>query len=260
MALNSTKIESLDDLLKYVEHGLNTQDPTVIGILVAVVVGVLTFLLLVLCGGSNKRRGVLICGLCDSGKTLLFSRLVNKTYTTTHTSIKENSGPYTAKNGKSLNMIDLPGHERVRGVFLDQFKSRARALIFVVDSLTLQKELKDVGDFLYMLLTDRVISSNLPPILIACNKQDATLAKGQKVIQGNLEKEINLIRVTQSAALQGTDNTSNNNTFLGRRNKDFQFADIKPMRVDFAECSAQGKSPESDGDLAAVEQWLESVA
>ena len=69
-----------------------------------------------------------------------------------------------------------------------------------------------------------------------------------------------MLRVTKSAALQGTDNTSNNNTFLGKRGKDFQFADVKPLKVEFAECSARGKSEASDGDLGVIEKWLQQVA
>lgn len=46
-----------------------------------------------------------------------------------------------------------------------------RAIVFVVDSVSFQKEVKDVAEFLYMLLTDAVIVKNAPPFLIACNKQ-----------------------------------------------------------------------------------------
>ena len=66
--------------------------------------------------------------------------------------------------------------------------------------------------------------------------------------------------MTQSAALQGTDNTSNNNTFLGKRDRDFAFADIKPLRVDFVECSARGKDENSDGDLQPVYDWMTRIA
>ena len=43
--------------------------------------------------------------------------------------------------------------------------------MFVVDSATFQKEVRDVAEFLYVLLTDAVISRNGPAILVACNKQ-----------------------------------------------------------------------------------------
>lgn len=44
--------------------------------------------------------------------------------------------------------------------------------------------------YLYSILTDPVISSYVPPVLIACNKHDQTMAKGAKVVQAQLEKEM----------------------------------------------------------------------
>lgn len=54
----------------------------------------------------------------------------------------------------------------------------------------MQKEVKDVAEFLYFILTDTVVYSNGPKILILCNKQDETLAKGSSVIRSLLEKEM----------------------------------------------------------------------
>lgn len=46
-----------------------------------------------------------------------------------------------------------------------------RAIVFVVDSAIFQKEVRDVAEFLYTLLSDTVISRNAPALLVACNKQ-----------------------------------------------------------------------------------------
>lgn len=43
--------------------------------------------------------------------------------------------------------------------------------MFVVDSAIFQKEVRDVAEFLYNLLTDPVVSRNSPTVLVACNKQ-----------------------------------------------------------------------------------------
>lgn len=251
-----------DDIVAYVTNGLKNGDTTVIGITVAIVVVLLTLVVLALKSrSSNKRQGILLMGVCDSGKTLLFSRLVHKQYKQTHTSLATNTGTVTVPSvGKTLRVIDVPGHERLRTQLLDANKGLARAIIFVVDSGTVQKEIKEVAEYLYTVLTDSVISQNAPPVLIACNKQDLTLCKGAGLIQKMLEKEMNTLRVTQSAALQSTDNTGNNNTFLGKRDKDFAFADIKPLRVKFVECSARGKEENSQGDLQAVLDWMAQVA
>lgn len=144
-----------------------------------------------------------------------------------------------------------------------------------------QRELKDVAEFLYVLLTDSVLAQHAPPILIACNKTDQALAKGSKVIQVQLEKEMyvrtfcslfcdcgfsvfyfsplrNTLRMTKSAAL--SDSVGNSNTYLGKRGKDFSFADLKPFKVEFIECSARGSKDESLADLKGIEQWLLRLA
>ncbi|XP_063236305.1 signal recognition particle receptor subunit beta isoform X2 [Bacillus rossius redtenbacheri] len=135
------------------------------------------------------RNGVLLLGLCDSGKTLLFARLLHDKFVATYTSVRENSGEATWNN-RLVKVVDIPGHERLRGKFFDQYKSMAKALVFVVDSVTIQKEVRDVAEFLYIILADPAISSARPSVLILCNKQDVTMAKGSGVVKSLLEKEI----------------------------------------------------------------------
>ncbi|BFZ22846.1 hypothetical protein BsWGS_25885 [Bradybaena similaris] len=212
--------------------------------------------------GKSKRHGVLLLGICDAGKTLIFSQLVYNKFKQTYTSIKVNSGDYeVTEKKKKLRIIDLPGHERLRGQLLEEYKSLARGLVFVIDSGSLQKEIKEVAEYLYTLLSDRSLSSNTPPILILCNKQDLTLAKGAKVIRSQLEKEMNTLRVTRTAALKGVGDTANNNTYLGKRDKDFDFSDVKPLKVEFAESSALGKGQSSqEPELGELYRWLARVA
>ncbi|XP_063410865.1 signal recognition particle receptor subunit beta-like [Mytilus trossulus] len=253
-----------EQILQYANlltDNVQKQDPTTIGILVASLVVLLTIVLLVCRGKSNKRSGVLVLGICESGKTLLYTRLVHQNYTDTFSSIASNSGSYQVQGkNKSLRIIDVPGHERLRQTMLHQYKSLARGIIFMVDSSTLQKEIKDVADFLYTALSDSVISYNIPPVLIACNKQDLLTSKGAEVIRSQLEKEMNTLRVTRSASLQQIESSGNNNTFLGKRNKDFSFDDLKPMKVDFVECSLKGKNAESKPEMKDLEDWLIKIA
>jgi signal recognition particle receptor subunit beta len=46
--------------------------------------------------------------------------------------------------------------------------------------------------YLYTILSDPVVLSNRPQMLILCNKQDHALAKGPQVIQSVLEKEMSV--------------------------------------------------------------------
>ncbi|XP_017280101.1 signal recognition particle receptor subunit beta [Kryptolebias marmoratus] len=236
------------------------QDPVLlIGVVVALAVVVITCVFLkYFLTGKTVRSAVLLVGLCESGKTLLFIRLLSGRFKKTQTSITDSSAPYKAKNdrGSTWTLIDLPGHDSLRSQYLEKFKSAARAIIFVVDSAIFQKEVRDVAEFLYMLLTDAVISRNAPTLLVACNKQDIAMAKSAKLIQQQLEKELNTLRVTRSAALSAQDGSVGGSVYLGKKGKDFEFGQL-PMRVEFLECSARGgKGEEEAADIDGLEKSL----
>lgn len=95
---------------------------------------------------SQKRTDILLMGLCESGKTLLFSQLLHSVVSETFTSIAENIGQYDPENGSSLRIIDIPGHERLRDRFYDQYKNTAKGIVFIVDSITVQKDIRDVAE------------------------------------------------------------------------------------------------------------------
>lgn len=77
-----------------------------------------------------------------------------------------------APPGKTpLRVVDIPGHERVRAKFLEHEKRSSLAIVYVVDSSTLQKQLRDAAEFLFNILSDPVVNANKVPVLIACNKQ-----------------------------------------------------------------------------------------
>lgn len=96
---------------------------------------------------SFKRTDVLLLGLVESGKTVIFSQLLFDEQRETFTSIVENIGEYNeSKNGKALRTVDIPGHERLRSRFFDQYKNSAKGIIYVIDSLTVQKDIRDVAE------------------------------------------------------------------------------------------------------------------
>ncbi|KAI1235745.1 hypothetical protein IHE44_0001829, partial [Lamprotornis superbus] len=238
--------------------------PAVLSVLVALIAVVITFLIWrFLQGRRSSRKAVLLLGLCDAGKTLLFARLLSGRYRDTQTSITDSSAVYRVSQDKSTNvtLIDLPGHESLRLQFLERFKAAARAIVFVVDSVAFQREVKDVAEFLYQVLVDSTVLRNAPALLIACNKQDVTMAKSAKLIQQQLEKELNTLRVTRSAAPTSLDGSATGGPAqLGKKGKDFEFSQL-PMKVEFVECSARGcKGEEGEADLEALEKWLVKVA
>lgn len=87
-------------------------------------------------------------------------------------------------------MVDLPGFHSIRQQFFEKYKDYSKGIVYVVDSVTLAKNVRDAANVLYNMLIDPVVIKNRPDILILCNKQDQTLAKGSSVIKSMLEKEL----------------------------------------------------------------------
>ncbi|KAM0724750.1 Signal recognition particle receptor subunit beta [Formica fusca] len=227
-----------------------------LGILVAVFAIIITLVLFAL---WRKRKGaghnILLTGLSDSGKTLIYARLLCSKFVKTYTSAKENIGD-VAINNSSLRIVDIPGDERLRSKYFEKYKSSARGLVYVIDSVTIQKEIRDVAEYLYNVLSDSIIQK--VPILILCNKQDQTMAKGCMVIRAMLEKEINLLRMTKTSQLEATD-ASSANVFLGKQGKDFEFSHLD-SHIDFAESCAFNKDSQTSADIEELNKWLHKVA
>ena len=200
----------------------------------------------------SRRQAVLICGPCDSGKTLFFYKMMNKTTVETFTSMKENIGVLNVP--KNRKIIDLPGHERIRYKYLDQQKDSAIGIIYLLDASTISKQIRDATEFLFRILSDPTIHSNRTPILVICNKQDMTMNKGASVIERELAKEIGLLRDTHAGTLQGTDGSMDNHIFLGKQDKDFSFADLK-VPVDFCETSVL-----NEDNLEKVQDWISNIS
>ena len=82
------------------------------------------------------------------------------------------------ENKAAVELVDVPGSDRVRGQVktysnfclskcsiiyaqvIDEFSGSARAVVFVVDSNTVSKQVRDVAEFLHFLLTNKNINSN----------------------------------------------------------------------------------------------------
>ena len=103
---------------------------------------------------------VLICGVCDSGKTTLLSQLISGKVVQTYTSMTHNKMTFPVENKDSVELVDVPGHERVRGQILDTFSGSTRALVFMVDSNTVSKQIRDVAECLHSILSQKIISKN----------------------------------------------------------------------------------------------------
>ncbi|RDD40506.1 Signal recognition particle receptor subunit beta [Trichoplax sp. H2] len=229
------------------------------GIGVAVIAIIITAVIWLYCNFTSVKRDVVaFIGLSNGGKTLIFHRLTSSDYVDTYTSIKENTGIFKDKNegARYLHLIDIPGNDKLRFNYIRNQVSSLKGIVFVVDSLNIQRELRDVSSLLYDILANKVVIKNKVPVLIACNKQDGTTAKSQKVVIKLLEQEMDKLRITRTAALKdGNDNSEEAVDFIGKKGKDFEFSHVMPVRVTSTECNAKGDN-ESDADLTGVREWI----
>jgi len=190
-------------------------------------------------------------GLCESGKTQLFSRLCYSAEVTSVTSMHTSTAQYNVGK-KSLTVVDVPGHERIRYAALDNVKATAGGVMFLLDSASIQKDLRDVAEFLYSVLCDESMLGTR--FLIVCNKQDLPTARAPQLIQKMLEKEMTLLRETRTSQLDSIGDGSNKRVFLGKKGEDFEFSQLQ-TKIQFVE--AVTKNGEN---LESVTSWLNALA
>ncbi|GMS79472.1 hypothetical protein PENTCL1PPCAC_1647 [Pristionchus entomophagus] len=215
-------------------------DPTYLAVLVALLVVLISCIFVFKKFFGAKADTVLLIGLSDSGKTQMFSKLINnKSTVITYTSLSENiyDGLLTPSN-ETLRLIDFPGAERMRKQLSEKWLSKERGslkkIVAVIDSSSINKRARDVAELLY----DTLLESNKKvPMLVACNKQDVGLAKAPHVISTLLEKEFSLINQSRAASLQSTDGSNSRALTLTNPNVSFEWNKL-PIKVDFVKCCA----------------------
>lgn len=196
---------------------------------VAIIVIIVTFLL------SRKLKRpvnvVLLTGLSDSGKTAIFSKIIYNKFKKTVTSLKENESTINELN---LELIDLPGAERLRGRYWESHRNKARHVVYIVDSTTVETKIRDLSEYLYTLLSDGIIYKNNIQFTIACNKQDLDDRKTKELIKPMLEKELNAIRKTKKGQLGKTSNEEEEDYLAARQEENLL---LDSLNVNFIETS-----------------------
>lgn len=194
-------------------------------------------------GRSRRSRGnvTLMLGQCGSGKTATFFRLRDGEEVQTVSSLQLQRDSFPIKAGEnpdqqlsSVEVIDFPGHLRMRGKANDMLPE-ARCIIYLVDSDDKPK-LKDVAEHFYDLLTNRDMLELHTPILIACNKSDFSTARSEKFIVEEIEREIEQMRVSRGATLEGQDQAD---SYLGIDGEKFKLMEHSPCTIQTCKISAK---------------------
>jgi signal recognition particle receptor subunit beta len=234
----------------------------------------------------GPRDNVLLIGLSDSGKTVMFSRLVTGVAASTVTSMTENVCANvvvcdTSDKDRTVTLVDVPGADRVRKPRLQHWftsddKNSIIGVIICVDSSTFTRQQRDVAELVYDTLVD---APNRIRILVVANKHDLQTAKSANLIRTALAKEMALLNKTRAASLSMTDGSDKNSSRLLKMadNADTFDFDSLGKRLSFVECrraeeqneskkeDAQSNSDDSDVEpveddgLDAVRDWLVSL-
>ena len=202
---------------------------------------------------SHRGQCLLLCGISNSGKTLLFCRLTMGIAKRTLTSMIVNDSSMILENtltdrpSKKIRVIDIPGNSRIRQRDLNANKSSAKAIIFVIDSTTIKEDSKDISEYLYDILRDKVFRQRRLPLLIFCNKQDINNDNETiQSIRNLLENELTMKRKTRASSPsvhQGKGEVSDD---IGQKGKEkFEFSDVKDIQIEFADGSALGTEKQS---------------
>jgi signal recognition particle receptor subunit beta len=204
---------------------------------------------------GKARRGecLVLCGISNSGKTLLFSRLTMGIAKRTLTSMAVNHGsmiienPSSDRPSKKIHVIDIPGNLRIRQRDFTANKTSAKAIIFVIDSATINKESKDVSDYLFDILREKTFRQQRLPLLIFCNKQDINNENESiQSIRQLLENELTMKRKTRASSVAVHQGKGESNDDIGQAGKDtFEFNDVKDIQIEFIDGSALGTEKNS---------------
>ncbi|KAI8077909.1 signal recognition particle receptor subunit beta-like protein [Gilbertella persicaria] len=184
---------------------------------------------------KQSKNTILLLGISDAGKTAMYILLKNGKKHPTVSSMKENEGQITINN-KVFDLVDVPGHDRVRYRYVD-FLPVTRSIVFLVDSTSITRHIRPVAEYLYDILAKPDVQKQRMPILIACNKSDMITALPTEKIKALLETEIHRLRATRTARVEQQE-SDEQEAYLGYEGEDFKFDHIDNP-IDFEACSVE---------------------
>ncbi|KAJ3524445.1 hypothetical protein NM688_g8560 [Phlebia brevispora] len=154
--------------------GLSSQTLLVASCFLAVIL--LAIFLVARRKSRTKGTALLIVGASDAGKTAILTTLAYNQTLPTQTSMQTNSSIVTLPGThKTMLVIDVPGHPRVRNQFRDYMQD-AKAIAFVVDASTVSRNGANVAEHLHEVLhalSSLPPSATPPSLVIVAHKADA---------------------------------------------------------------------------------------
>ncbi|KAG6861343.1 hypothetical protein C0995_001322 [Termitomyces sp. Mi166 len=234
---------------------------------------------------GSRGNALLLVGPPDAGKTTILSQLVYGQALQTHTSLQTNSSLVNLSTPKkSIRVVDVPGHPRVRDQFQEHLDD-AKAIAFVVDASTVSRNGAVVAEHLHNILhalTCLPPSQISPSLIILAHKYDLINAGSQanatseqlaiNRVKSVLERELEKRRASQKGGvgvegLGGEDEKSDMGGLdcNGPPGALFKFSDWEGGEISFLGTSAKvskanddHEKPVDDG-LASLREWLDEI-
>jgi signal recognition particle receptor subunit beta len=175
------------------------------------------------------------------------------------------------KKERQLNVIDTPGHGKLRQHAIDAITSTEplKGLMFVVDAAALSSPqgLAEAATYLHdvlLVLQKRHTGAKTSkgpdgiPIMIAANKLDLFTALPAQLVKKRLEDEITKVRATRSKGLLDSavdiEGDDEDGEWLGEGGEgDFNFGQMREAEIDVSVIG--GNASAKGNDKIQVEQW-----
>mmetsp|Transcript_71232 Transcript_71232/g.82865 ORF Transcript_71232/g.82865 Transcript_71232/m.82865 type:complete len:301 (-) Transcript_71232:92-994(-) len=154
---------------------------------------------------TKKLRDVhaTLIGICGSGKTALFLRLIGQKFRETNTSLQSNQ--HTLAGRSDVLIVDTPGSRRKRGDVLSAVEV-SKKLVIVLDSISIQDDRDEGANAVADLICDvfngpAAITDGLTSVLFACTKRDDLTSFSSKAVRRLLETAIARELATRQAGV-----------------------------------------------------------
>ncbi|KAI6118828.1 signal recognition particle receptor beta subunit-domain-containing protein [Pisolithus croceorrhizus] len=273
-------VSATPEILPFV-GSLSTRNLALLSVAAAVLI---FFALTLLARAKSNSRGnsVLLVGPPDAGKTAIFSSLVYNQALPSHTSLQINSAHVVLPPSKTLRIVDVPGHPRIRDQFREHLRS-AKAIVFVVDASTVSRNAPAVAEHMHHVfhaITSLPPSQPTPKVLVLAHKTnlvktgvssssvtEVAIARVRTVLERELEKR----KASQAGGVGVESMDAESESELGglecggTAGSAFKFSEWDGGEVDFIGTwieVGEEKYGEEKGDqdgLRGLKDWLEQL-
>ncbi|KJP87616.1 hypothetical protein AK88_02784 [Plasmodium fragile] len=201
---------------------------------------------------SKPNKIVLLLGPCDSGKTTFLFKLKTDKLCTTVPSMKENVAFINLKSNKwkkCVRFVDFPGHPKL-SFALNKYFNITNVIVYILDCSDRQA-LKVVAEKLFDLYTNKVVVKKQIPLIIFCNKTDLCNSRPKQVIKDDLEREIEILKMSKYNSLD--DDYNEETEFLLGTNSEFFRFEKAPCHTEI--CSGSVKNNNIDEVVELIKKF-----